>query len=97
MAYYYLFPHKDSTLYSHPDRKDMNSGHDEILEIVKERGSSDNFLYPSRIVIQFKNDDIKSVVRDTIGHTNFNNNAVVNLLLQVNIEFLVLIINEPEF
>ena len=40
MAYYFLFPEIDSTIYSHPDRKLMNSGHDEILEIVKEKGNS---------------------------------------------------------
>ena len=41
MAYYFLFPEIDTTLYSHPDRTKMNTGDDEILEIVKERGSSD--------------------------------------------------------
>ena len=41
MAYYFLFPEKDATVYSHPDRKTLNTGHDEILEILKEKGSSD--------------------------------------------------------
>ena len=58
MAYYFLFPEIDTTLYSHPDRKEMNAGSDEILEIVKERGSTDNVLYPSRIILKFKNEDI---------------------------------------
>ena len=36
MAYYFLFPEIDATMYSHPDRVDMNTGGDEILELVKE-------------------------------------------------------------
>ena len=80
MAYYYLFPEKDTTLYSQPDRKDMNTGHDEILEIVKERGSSNNVLYPSRILLKFKNEEIQEVIKDHIGHTKFTD-ATVNLQL----------------
>ena len=48
MAYYFLFPENDATIYSHPDRSEMNTGKDEILEIVKERGSNDQKFYPSR-------------------------------------------------
>ena len=59
MAYYSIYPQKDSTIYSHPDRKQMNTGHDEILELAKEKGSTDNKLYPSRILIQFKTEDIR--------------------------------------
>jgi hypothetical protein len=73
MAYYLLFPQIDSTIYSHPDRKLMNSGHDEILEIVKEKGSSDQKYYPSRILLKFKNEDIKDVITNKIGSTTFNN------------------------
>ena len=40
MAYYFIFPEKDATIYSHPDRTKMNTGGDEILEIVKEKGSA---------------------------------------------------------
>ena len=28
MAYYFIFPEKDATLYSHPDRTKMNTGDD---------------------------------------------------------------------
>ena len=73
MAYYSIFPEKDSTIYSHPDRLEMNTGNDEILEIVKERGSTDNILYPTRIVIKFKNEEIKTVISDVIGSSTFNN------------------------
>ena len=55
MAYYFLFPEKASTLYSHPDRETLNTGHDEILEIVKEKGTTNEKYYPSRVLIKFKN------------------------------------------
>ena len=71
MAYYFIFPESDTTLYSHPDRKTMNTGADEILELVKERGSSTPHHYPSRILIKFKNDDISDVIENTIGSSIF--------------------------
>ena len=71
MAYYFLFPEKDSTIYSHPDRTQMNTGGDEILEIVKEKGSSDQRYYPSRVLIKFKNEEIKDTI-NKIGSSTFN-------------------------
>jgi len=73
MAYYFIFPEKDATIYSHPDRTKLNTGHDEILEIVKEKGSSDSRYYPSRALIKFKNEEIKSTISDKIGSSIFNN------------------------
>jgi hypothetical protein len=73
MAYYFIFPEKDATIYSHPDRTKMNTGGDEILEIVKEKGSTDTLYYPSRVLIKFKNEDIKSTITDKIGPSVFNN------------------------
>ena len=73
MAYYFIFPGKEATIYSHPDRTEMNTGGDEILEIVKEKGSKDSRYYPSRILIKFKNEDIKSIILNKIGSTVFNN------------------------
>jgi hypothetical protein len=73
MAYYFIFPEKDTTLYSHPDRINMNTGQDEILEIVKEKGSSDERYYPSRILIKFKSEEITSTILDKIGSSVFNN------------------------
>ena len=75
MAYYFLFPEHDTTLYSHPDRQELNAGSDEILEIVKEAGNTDNLLYPSRIILKFKNTDIQNLISNTIGSTIFNNNT----------------------
>ena len=71
MAYYFLFPEKDTTIYSHPDRETLNTGHDEILEILKEKGSSDPRYYPSRVLIQFKNSEIKSTISDVVSHAKF--------------------------
>ncbi len=66
MAYYSIFPEKDTTLYSHPNRIGLNTGHDEILEIVKERGTSDVRYYPSRVVIKFKTSEIQDVLTNKI-------------------------------
>ena len=76
MAYYYLFPENDATMYSHPDRADMNSGGDEILELVKEKGVTDQYYYPSRIAIKFKQEEIASEIRDKIGGAAFLNAKV---------------------
>lgn len=81
MAYYFLFPEIDTTLYSHPDRKEMNAGSDEILEIVKERGTTNSILYPSRIILKFKNEEIQTTIRDVIGSSNFNTKSTASLQL----------------
>ena len=81
MAYYFLFPENDTTIYSHPNRDEMNTGNDEILELVKERGNTDQLLYPSRILIKFKNKDIQSVIKDTIGSTKFETGTSASLKL----------------
>ena len=84
MAYYSIFPEIDSTIYSHPDRTFMNTGKDEILELVKERGTTNSRHYPSRILIKFKNEEIKSVISDTIGSAKFNDGTTkANLQLKV--------------
>ena len=82
MAYYFIFPEKDATIYSHPDRTKLNTGHDEILEIVKEKGSLDDRYYPSRALIKFKNNDIKSTITDKIGSSVFNN-GISSVALQL--------------
>tara|TARA_R110001583_G_scaffold93033_4_gene235810 strand:- start:2082 stop:3308 length:1227 start_codon:yes stop_codon:yes gene_type:complete len=76
MAYYFLFPENDATLYSHPDRVDMNTGGDEILELVKERGVTDQYYYPSRIAIKFKEEEIASLISDTIGGSTFESTKI---------------------
>ena len=73
MAYYFLYPEKDTTLYSHPDRTTSNTGHDEILELAKEKSVITGLYYPSRILLKFKNEEIKEVISDVIGSTDFNN------------------------
>tara|TARA_R110001592_G_scaffold119991_1_gene323735 strand:- start:14037 stop:16070 length:2034 start_codon:yes stop_codon:yes gene_type:complete len=73
MAYYFLFSEKDTTIYSHPDRTQLNAGIDEILELVKEKGVDDQRYYPSRVLIKFKNEEIKDVIDNIIGSSTFNN------------------------
>tara|TARA_R110000737_G_scaffold121791_1_gene153896 strand:- start:817 stop:1974 length:1158 start_codon:yes stop_codon:yes gene_type:complete len=80
MAYYSIFPEIDATIYSHPNRIYMNTGKDEILELVKERGNSNSRHYPSRILIKFKNKEIKSVISNTIGSSKFNDGITVSSL-----------------
>ena len=99
MAYYFLFPEKDATIYSHPDRTKTNTGGDEILEIVKEKGSSDERYYPSRILIQFKNEEIQSTISDKIGHSIFNNGTseVALQLLSTEHKNLTTVLNLEAF
>ena len=66
MAYYFLFSEKDTTLYSHPDRTNMNTGNDEILEIIEEKSSGGNTYYASRVLIKFKNTEIKDVIENKL-------------------------------
>ena len=61
MAYYSIFPEKDTTIYSHPDRIHLNTGQDEILELTHEYHTSGGFYYPSRILIKFKDSEIKDI------------------------------------
>ena len=68
MAYYFLFPEKDATVYSHPDRDKMNTGHDEIIELVKEKSTTGSFYYPSRILMKFKDSEIKDVIQNKSGN-----------------------------
>ncbi len=73
MAYYFIFPEKDSTIYSHPNRDTINTGHDEILELVKEKLSFQSKFYPSRILLQFSDDNIKEAIDKTGGITYSTN------------------------
>jgi hypothetical protein len=61
MAYYFLYPEKDTTIYSHPYRTDLNTGRVETLALASEKGVTDDSYYPSRILIQFKDDEIKNI------------------------------------
>ncbi len=75
MAHYFIFPEKDATIYSHPDRSKMNTGQDEILELVKEPGSTDQHHHPSRILMAFNNEDIKTA-HNLIGSEIFNSTSL---------------------
>ena len=67
MAYYFIYPEKDTTIYSHPYRKDLNTGIVGTLSLDSEKDGIDNNLYyPSRFLIQFKDSDITSVIQNKI-------------------------------
>ena len=87
MAYYFIFPEIDTTLYSHPDRKTMNAGSDELLELVKEPGSSDQYHYPSRILIKFKNEEITNAIDliNTVESTTFTSSLSSSVNLQLTL------------
>ena len=81
MAYYHIFPEIDTTIYSHPDRLKLNTGRDEILEVVKEKGTTDQKHYPSRVLIRFANEDLLEVIQNVIGSSNFNTKTTCSLEL----------------
>ena len=64
MAHYFIFPEKDTTIYSHPVNQSTNTGIDEILTLRDEQSFTDNNYYPSRILIQFKNTEINDVINN---------------------------------
>ena len=66
MAYYSIFPEKDATIYSHPNRTGLNTGRDEILELLEEKDSNKEIYYPSRFLIKFKNTEIKDVIENKL-------------------------------
>ena len=75
MAYYFLHPEKDTTLYSHPDRIYANTGHDEIIELAKEKSTTTGLYYPSRILLKFKNEEIKNTISNIVTETTFNSST----------------------
>jgi len=48
----------------------MNAGNDEILELVKEKGSTNTLYYPSRILLQFSNSDIQLAIAKSNNFTS---------------------------
>tara|TARA_B100000963_G_scaffold334718_1_gene328159 strand:- start:9059 stop:10207 length:1149 start_codon:yes stop_codon:yes gene_type:complete len=66
MAYHFLFPEKDTTIYSHPSRQNLNTGVGEILELTTEKGINNELYYPSRILLQFKNSELTDVLSSKV-------------------------------
>jgi len=77
MAHYFIFPEKDTTIYSHPTRTILNTGIDEILTLRDEPSSTDLNFYPSRILIQFKQSEIQDVIVNKVNSALFS--ASLNL------------------
>lgn len=73
MASYFIFPSKDTTLYSlYPS---MNTGKDEILEITTQTSPFDETsLESSRILIQFPSNEINDIITNKIGSASWNAN-----------------------
>ena len=67
MAHYFIFPEKDTTIYSHTSRKILNTGIDEILTLRDEPSSTDLNYYPSRMLIQFKQSEINDVINNKVS------------------------------
>ena len=63
MAYYFLFPEKDTTIYSHPQRTDLNTGKMETLSLASEKGTNDSLYYSSRILLKFKDSELEQVFK----------------------------------
>ena len=72
MAHYFLFPEKDTTIYAHPSRNTLNAGIDEVLTIQDEGSNSDLNFYPSRILIQFKQQEINDTVQNKVKSGPFS-------------------------
>ena len=85
MAYYSIFPEKDATIYSHPDRINMNTGRDEILELVEEKSTTGNIYYASRILIKFKNLDIKDVIENKLSPGKIINPNLDDVKVSLNL------------
>ena len=77
MAHYFIFPEKDTTIYSNPTRAILNTGIDEILTLQDEESNTDLNYYPSRILIQFKQSEINDVINNTVTGGSFS--ASLNL------------------
>ena len=61
MAYHFLYPEKDTTIYSHPKRQTLNTGIVETLSLDSEKGLDNSLYYPSRILLQFKDSELTEV------------------------------------
>jgi len=72
MAIYKIFPVNDSTIYSHPLRRDLNTGLDEILELTEEQSNTGIDYFPSRILITFKDSEITDVFQNKIGASSYS-------------------------
>ena len=66
MAYYFLYPEKDTTIYSHPFRQDLNTGIVETLSLASEKGDTDNLYYPSRALLKFKDSELNNVLANKV-------------------------------
>ena len=67
MAHYFLFPEKDTAIFSHVPNQATNAGIDEVISILDQQSltNATNF-FPSRILIQFKDSEIKNTLNNIV-------------------------------
>ena len=70
MAIYRIFPDKDTIIFT--EQNTGNAGKDEIIEVGGYPSSIDGVGQAARILIKFTTEDIKNVVDNKIGNTNFS-------------------------
>lgn len=68
MAYYFLFPEKDTTIYSHPYRTDLNTGRVETLSLTSEKDATGSIYYPSRFLLKFNQAEIDDVIVNKVSN-----------------------------
>ena len=86
MAYYSIFPDKDSTIYSNPDRDTLNTGIDEILELA----GCDLLTISPKFLEQLEND--KSILKRRLSPSQisdiaeqkfFKNSDILSIFLSI--------------
>ena len=70
MAHYFIFPEKDTTIFSHPTEQSLNTGLDEILTLRDSESTTDLNHYPSRILLQFKTKEWGDVINNIAPNKN---------------------------
>jgi hypothetical protein len=70
MAHYFIFPEKDTTIYSHPTNQSANAGIDEILTLRDIESTTDTSYCPSRVLIQFKTTELVNTINNIVGNKN---------------------------
>ena len=62
--HYFIYPNSDSTLYEGGASSSINSGRDEILEIVKHMNDDGSVVNVSRVLIKFDLTSISQSIED---------------------------------
>ena len=74
MAHYFIFPEKDTTIFSHPSDQTLNAGIDEILTIEDKESFTNLGFFPSRVLLQFNTDELKNTIQSKVLDKDFTAN-----------------------